>query len=176
MERLSGTQLAALGIGISGAGLLVGGGGTEAGLNFLLGSSLALGAGFAYSLYAIITKGTLAGTPPLTMSALTFGVAALLLVPIIVARPLAAGSLLSRGWPVLLYLGAVPTALAHWLYASGLERMRASVAAVATLPEPLTTALLGVLLFGEPLGLAGAVGALLLLLAVTILICAGETS
>jgi DME family drug/metabolite transporter len=46
----------------------------------------------------------------------------------------------------------------------------ASTAGVATLLEPLTATLLGVLVFGERLGAAGAVGALLLFAALGLLV------
>ena len=64
----------------------------------------------------------------------------------------------------------VVTAGAYALYATGLRRVPASVAGIVTLLEPLTATLLGVLVFGERLDAAGAVGALLLLGAVALLI------
>jgi DME family drug/metabolite transporter len=70
-----------------------------------------------------------------------------------------------RGWPWLLYLGAVATAGAYVVYAAGLRRVPAAVAGVVSLLEPLTATLLGVLLFGERFGVAGWVGAALLLVA-----------
>jgi DME family drug/metabolite transporter len=53
---------------------------------------------------------------------------------------------------------------------SGLRQVPASVATVATLLEPLTSAVLAWLLFGERLGRAGIVGALLLGSAMVVLI------
>ena len=76
---------------------------------------------------------------------------------------------LTAGWPLFLYLGLVPTALAYGLFTVGLRRIPATVAGITTLLEPLTAATLGVLLFGERLGVAGAVGALLLLAAIALL-------
>ena len=72
---------------------------------------------------------------------------------------------LARGWPWLLYLGAVATAGAYALYAVGLRFVPASVAGIVTLAEPLTATLLGVLIFGERLGSGGVVGGALLLAA-----------
>ncbi|HSE92494.1 MAG TPA: EamA family transporter, partial [Methylomirabilota bacterium] len=69
----------------------------------------------------------------------------------------------------LLYLGAVTTAGAYALYAAGLRMVPASVAGVVTLLEPLTATLLAVLVFGERLGLTGAIGAALLLSAIALL-------
>lgn len=73
------------------------------------------------------------------------------------------------GWLCLLYLGAVPTALAYGLYFQGMKSTSATVASIITLIEPLTSALLAWLLFGEQLGSLGLVGALLLLGAIGLL-------
>ena len=48
----------------------------------------------------------------------------------------------------------------------GLRTTRVTVSGVLTLMEPLTATLLGVLFFGDRLGLGGAVGAMLLVAAV----------
>jgi drug/metabolite transporter, DME family len=72
----------------------------------------------------------------------------------------------ARGWALLVYLGVVPTAVAYILYVIGLRTTRVTVSGVLTLMEPLTATLLGVLFFGDRLGLGDAVGAALLLAAV----------
>jgi DME family drug/metabolite transporter len=63
----------------------------------------------------------------------------------------------------------VPTALAYGLFTVGLRRTPATLAGITTLLEPLTASTLGVLFFGERLGAAGSVGALLLLAAILLL-------
>jgi DME family drug/metabolite transporter len=127
------------------------------------GVALALGAGLSYALYVVLAKAAVARTPPLRLAALTFAVAAVLMAPAFgtpgTARQLA------LGWPGLLYLGTVTTAGAYALYTAGLRHVPASAAGVASLLEPLTATLAGVLLFGERLGAAGWVGAGLLLAA-----------
>jgi DME family drug/metabolite transporter len=173
-EALTLRGLLALGLGICGAGLLLAGTGVGLGQGFGLGGLLALGAGFAYSLYAVTTKRSLAGTPPLGLSALTFSVAALALLPLVAARRSEALELAARGTPQLLYLGLVATAAAYWLYAAALRSIPAGAAAVAGLLEPLTATLLGVILFRERLGPAGFAGAALLLAAVMLLGLAGK--
>ncbi len=168
-ERFTPGRVLALALGVSGAVLLVAGGDTRLGPDFTAGALLALSAGLSYSLYAVVTKGTLAGTPPLTLSALTCAVGALVLAPIFAVRPADTTATLARSWPLLLYLGAVTAALPYSLYTSGLRRVPASTATVAGLLEPLIATVLGVVLFGERLGAAGAVGGSLLLLAVALL-------
>src|SRR5439155_4317796 len=54
------------------------------------------------------------------------------------------------------------TAGAYAIYALGLRHVPASVAGIVTLTEPFTATLLGVLLFGERLGVTRVFGALLL--------------
>ncbi|HEX4215916.1 MAG TPA: EamA family transporter [Candidatus Dormibacteraeota bacterium] len=160
-EPLSRGRAAAMALGVAGAALLVGGAPSDAGPHFVLGCGLALGAGLANSLYAVVTKGALAGGTPLGLSAQTFAVAAVALLPVL--EPATTVATVVRGWPLLLYLGAVPTAAAYCLYTTGLRRVPAGAAAVAGLLEPMTATVLGLLLFGERLGAPQAAGAALLL-------------
>jgi len=67
----------------------------------------------------------------------------------------------------------VTTAGAYAAYTVGLRDVPASAAGIASLMEPLTATLLGVLLFGEQLGATGVVGALLLLAALLVLLLSG---
>src|SRR5437879_4514225 len=127
----------------------------------LSGVILALGAGFAYALYVVLAKAALARTAPLPLAALTFAVAAVLLAPALATS--GAGRQLVLGWPGLLYLGAVTTAGAYAVYMAGLRHVTAAGAGVAALLEPLTATLLGVVVFGERLGVVGWAGAVLLL-------------
>ncbi len=168
-EPLTRPRLAATAVGVLGAGLLTGSAALAGGARFLLGSVLALGAGLAYSFYVVVTKRALANAAPLGLSALTFALAAVLLLPALAVEPAATASVLARGWPLLLYLGAVPTAGAYWLYTAGLGRVPAVAAAVTGLLEPLTAALLGLALFHERFGPVRALGAALLLAAMGLL-------
>jgi len=169
-ERLTTTVGISLAMAVAGTALLVIGprGIGEISSGFALGAVLALGAGLSYAIYAVVGKATLARVAPLPLAGVTFTVAALALAPVLwweaaVAEPLA------KGWPLFLYLGLVPTALAYGLFTVGLRRTPATVAGITTLLEPLTASTLGVLLFGEQLGAAGTVGALLLLAAIALL-------
>jgi DME family drug/metabolite transporter len=168
-EPITRWRLAAMAAGIVGAGLLVGGAPSGRGQNFVLGCALALGAGLAYSLYAVATKGALKESSPLGLSALTFVLAATVLVPILMLQPSATTQTVARAWPLLLYLGAIPTAGAYWLYTTGLRRVPAGSAAIAGLLEPLTATALGLLLFEERLGVQQVAGATLLLVSMGLL-------
>jgi drug/metabolite transporter, DME family len=98
------------------------------------------------------------------VAAITFGLAALFLAPAL-ALERAPGPELIRAVPLLLYLGLGPTTIAYALFTSGLRRVPTTVAGIVGLLEPLTAATLGVAVFGESLGTAGAVGAALLIAA-----------
>ncbi len=170
-ERITGRTALSLAAGVLGTALLVLGprGVGELSPRLLGGVALALGAGVSYALYAVVTKRGLAGAPPLSLAAVTFTIAAVALSPVLLLAQGALGDQIRRGWPLFLYLGAVPTALAYALYTSGLRRVPATAAGVATLLEPLTATVLGVAAFGESLGVRGAVGAALLVGALLLL-------
>src|SRR5262245_29388295 len=132
------------------------------------GVSLALGAGASYAVYAVTAKRVLAATAPLSVAAITFTLGALFLAPVLAGEPVSRADL-ARGAPLLLYLGLGPTALAYALFSLGLHRIPATAAGIASLLEPLTAATLGVLVFGESLGVPGGIGAGLLVCALILL-------
>jgi drug/metabolite transporter, DME family len=172
-ERAGPRVAVALGCGVVGTALLVGAPGSDAETSRAAsGIVLALGAGLSYALYVVIAKRAVATTPPLSIAAGTFAVAAILLVPAFAIE--GAPRQIVLGWSGLLYLGAVATAGAYALYTSGLRSVSATAAGVASLLEPLTATLLGVLVFGERLGVAGTVGAVLLLGALATVVAAPE--
>jgi DME family drug/metabolite transporter len=67
---------------------------------------------------------------------------------------------------VLLYLGAVPSALAYALFFAGLRTVPGAVASIVTLLEPLTATALAMAFLGERLAPAALAGGLLVLAAV----------
>lgn len=73
------------------------------------------------------------------------------------------------GWLFILYLGAVPTALAYGLFVAGMKTTPATIAGIITLLEPLAAAILAWIFFGERLTALGIVGAALLLASIYIL-------
>jgi len=74
-----------------------------------------------------------------------------------------------QGWLLLLYLGAVPTALGYGLFVAGMKTTQATIAGIITLLEPVTAAVLAAILFGERLTALGIFGAVLLLGAILVL-------
>jgi DME family drug/metabolite transporter len=168
-ERLTGRVMVSIALGVLGTALLVADPRTvaPAAPRFAAGAMLALGAALSYAVYVVVAKAALARTRPLPLAAMTFTVAAVLLtLPVVwVEAPV---TQLARGWPWLVYLGAVTTAAAYALYTTGLRHVPAAVAGVVSLFEPLTATLLGALLFHERLGATGIAGGLLLFAAVAL--------
>ncbi len=137
----------ATGLACAGVALLVGGG--EGADVSAPGIALALVAGASYATYTVAAKGLLtAGHAPEAVMARAFGLGALLLLPVLAATE--GGGLGSPGGLALvLFLGAVPTALAYVLFARGLQRLSSGETATLTLAEPLTATVLGILVLGE---------------------------
>ena len=63
---------------------------------------------------------------------------------------------------MVVWLGLVTTAVAYWLFARALARLSAATATTLDLAEPLTAALLGVLLLSERLRPQGLIGVALI--------------
>jgi DME family drug/metabolite transporter len=134
-----------------------------------LGIGLALVSGSGYATYTVASKRLLSnGHAPEQVMACGFGVAALLLLPVLI---LAGGAELATpaGLGLALYLGLIPTALAYVLFARGLKRITAGETATLTLAEPLTAAALGVLVLGEEPGLLAGLGAAITLAGLVVL-------
>jgi drug/metabolite transporter, DME family len=127
------------------------------------GVALALLAGAGYAAYAVSSKRLLDGgrEPEWTMAAV-FGTGAVLVLPVLAIVP-AGGLLTLDGAALIVYLGAIPTALAYVLFARGLRRIGTGETATLTLAEPLTAAALGVAVLGERPGAAAVAGAALVL-------------
>jgi len=169
-ERLTARSAVALALGVAGTALLVAGPRTAGGdpARFAWGVLLAIGASLSYAVYVVLAKATLARTAPLPLAAVAFGIAAVVLAPVLAGPDVPRQ--VALGWPWLLYLGAVATAGAYAIYTIGLRDVPASAAGIAALMEPLTGTTMGVLLFGERLGPAGAAGAVLLFVALGLLL------
>lgn len=161
-EPLTGRWAVATGLTVVGVALLGFGTGGDTALDGL-GVALAVIAGAGYATYAVLAKRLLlAGHGPEPVMAATFGVGAVLLLPVLLVS--GAGWLGdSEGLLLALYLGAVPTALAYILFARGLRSVATGEAATLTLAEPLTATVLGVLVLAErPSGAALAGAAVIL--------------
>jgi drug/metabolite transporter, DME family len=129
----------------------------------------ALGAGASYAVYTLAAKRLLDGRHPAdTVMAVLFAGGAVLLLPLLLVVDLGWVATWS-GVATVLWLGAVPTALAYRLFARGLRRLPAAEVATLTLAEPVTAALLGVAVLGEPVTVGLLLGGVLVVASLAVL-------
>lgn len=149
-------------LAVAGVAALTVAAGTDAAVS-PVGIGLALLAGGGYAAYTVIAKRLLRlGHDPVGVMAGSFGLGAILLLPLLV---LGDHDWLSSpsGVGLALYLGLLPTAVAYLLFVHGLRRVSAAEATTLVLAEPVTAAVLGALVLHEHLGGAAALGAALVL-------------
>ncbi|WP_435888668.1 DMT family transporter [Streptomyces niveus] len=167
-ERLGGSGLFAVVGALAGLAVLVLGG--DGATVRPLGIAYAVLAAAGYAAITLLTRwlGQDGGkADALSTTAWAFAVAALCVVPLAGAE----GLLPHTSEPaqvlwLLLYVAAVPTALAYALYFAGAAVVRAATVSVIMLLEPVSAAVIAVALLGERLTAATVVGTLLLLAAV----------
>ncbi|MFD2399491.1 DMT family transporter [Prauserella oleivorans] len=126
---------------------------------------MALTAGAGFATLTMVTRKPVAGLDPLRTTAFGCLIGGLALLPVAVWLG-AAAPMRPDVVAVAVYLGAVPTALAYAAYFRGLRAAQPVLAALSTLLEPLTAAVLSVLLLGDRLGVVGWCGGALLLAAI----------
>jgi DME family drug/metabolite transporter len=148
-EKLTARWYIATLVSLAGGVLLVLGGSEELKAN-PVGILLALTAGFSYAVLALANKRLVASHPAFTVMAVNSTIGALLISPVLFTSDLTwLGNPRSLG--VALHLGMITTALAYGVFAKGLQLVSVHNAATLTLAEPLTAALLGILVVGEKL-------------------------
>jgi DME family drug/metabolite transporter len=152
---------------LTGLGLLVGlpgGGFSETAVLASTGLALLSAAGFAA--VTLIGTSPVTGLDELTLNGFGFSLGGMALLPLAAVlgglgfQP----SLASAG--LLAALGIGPTAVAYTLYFRGLRKASASTAALLSLIEPLTAAVLAALVLGNRLSATGIAGTVMLLAAV----------
>jgi DME family drug/metabolite transporter len=161
-ERLNRWWLGSTVLAVAGCVVLVSAGQSGAASVRPAGVALAVLAGACYGLYTSAAKALLDREVPVMVAmGVTLGAGAVLLSPVLVADGLqliGARPLLMVGW-----LGLVTTAAAYLLFARGLRQLPAGTVGTLSLAEPLTAAVLGLLVLGERPAPQAAVGAVSLL-------------
>ncbi len=169
LEKLTGRLLLSLGLALAGSALLVGVPSSDAtGDKALLGTIFALAAAASYGSAIIGGRFVAADYQPLQVTTVMFGAGTAALLLVNVASGMVAVHT-AQGWLLVLYLGLVPTALAYWLFQTGLRSVSATAASIISMLDPLVAALLAWALFGERLAAAGLAGAGLLLVSIFLL-------
>ncbi|MFI6085450.1 DMT family transporter [Streptomyces sp. NPDC051217] len=167
-ERLGGSGLLAVVGALAGLAVLVLGG--DGATVRPVGIAYAVLAAAGYAAITLLTRrlGRDGGrADSLATTAWAFAVAALCVLPVAAGEGLLPHTTEPAQvlW-LLLYVAAVPTALAYALYFAGAAVVRAATVSVIMLLEPVSAAVIAVGLLGERLTAATVVGTLLLLAAV----------
>ncbi|MFN8526410.1 MAG: DMT family transporter [Chloroflexota bacterium] len=129
----------------------------------LMGVGMGVASGSGYALFVAASKRLVAVGAPVTVMAIVFCLAGLLLSPVLIGADL--GWIVTPvGLGVLAHIGLVTNGGAYWLFARGLQHTAAPTATTLTLAEPLTATILGILVVGERLTVWSGLGAGLLLM------------
>ena len=133
-----------------------------------LGVLMAVGAGLSFAIYIVASRRVIDRAGATAGTARVFAIAALLSLPLLLRADLSWVTA-PAGWIMAVHLGLIATALAYMLFSLGIRTTRSSTAATASLAEPVTATMLGVLLLGETPGASGWSGILLILAGLTLL-------
>ena len=171
----SGRDLGVLAAALVGLVLVVSGGthtAIPAGGSPALGVILAIAAGGTYAATTLLGHRLARRVDPVALTTSATAVGAVALAPFLVVAAVQ-GQAVTTSSPaslgLLLYLGVATMALAYLLLYAGLRTTTGSAATVATLVEPLSAAVLAVVLLGERPTPIAVVGGLLILAAVVAL-------
>lgn len=138
------------------------------GASGLGGVGLALAAGASYAVFSVGAERLVARLGATRAMAASFVGGAVLLSPLLVIADL--GFVRSpSGMLVVLWLGLVTTTAAYLFYGRGLATTPATTVATLVLAEPVTAAVLSVLVVGEAVTTTGVLGAVLVLAGLAIL-------
>ena len=163
-EPVTGSKALALCTALGGVAL-VAGDGTAFGLSGLV---LVAAASLAYTVYSVGSRVMVETVPaPVHAASVFLGVTVAVLLYGVVAGTLAVPTTPTH-WRLIAGISVVGTLLPMLLFTAGLARIPASTASIVSTSEPLTTVALGVVLLGEPVTPAVAVGGAAILASVVL--------
>jgi len=164
-ERFSVRRLTALALVSGGLVLVVAGAGT--GALDPLGAALAVATALIYSAYILVGERVTARMRPRLLSALVCtGATVTLTLGSALLGQLDPGALSAAGWAWLACIAVVSTVAALGLFFAGLRRVGPTTASILSTVEPLVTAVLAFVVFGEQLTSVQLIGGALVLGAV----------
>lgn len=134
----------------------------------ILGILYALGAGLSYALYTLYGKLLLQEHKGNAVVAVMFFGGALILTPLLFMYDIS-WVMTTKGVITMTHLGLFATTLAYIFFAKGLHTLPVSTTATLSLAEPLTAAILGVVILGEKLNTMVGAGILCLFIGITVL-------
>ncbi|BAQ09686.1 putative transport protein [Bacillus sp. OxB-1] len=138
-----------------------------------VGVMLSLCAGLLFALYTFFNKDVLEQEEAVASVAVIFSVSAAMLLPFLFIFE-TEGLLTGRGVATTIYLGIAATTIAYILFSKGLQNIPSSSAVTLSLAEPLTAAVLSVLIVGERLDLLSWLGVSMLLGGILVLTLKGR--
>lgn len=176
-EKPTGLKIFAVLVDMAGCILVATNGKPDFATFSLAGILCGVGAGFCYSMTAVIGKFAAKRTNPFVMSAYSYLFAAAFLG--LYMQPWRQGILACINGRILLWgflYALIPTAFAYVLYYWGLQRMtESSRAPVLASVETVVAAAVGILAYKEPVGAAGGLGIFMVMLSVALMAVKHET-
>lgn len=161
--RPSVTWLRSTVVTVAGVALLLAGVDSGGSSIDLVGVAAALAAGLGYATYSVTSKATMERGLGTVALAIPFAIGAVMVLALSI--PESWDWLATRAGLVLaLYLGVVATGLAYVLFGFGLRRLSTATAVTLVLAEPLTAALLAVVVLDESIPGVGWVGVVVVML------------
>jgi drug/metabolite transporter, DME family len=138
-----------------------------------VGVTMSLGAGLLFAFYTLVNKDVLNKVDAVPAVAVIFSISAIILMPFLLLFE-TEGLFTVRSMTVVFYLGLATTSVAYILFSTGLKRIPSSSAVTLSLAEPLTAAILSVLVVGEQLNGTAWLGVALLLGGILVLTLNGR--
>jgi drug/metabolite transporter (DMT)-like permease len=151
-EKVSVTRWIAAGLGLVGAGVLIGPWSVDwSDRSMLLGHFMLVLAGLLWTIAIIASRKWPPRTPMFDLLPWCFGIGALMLAPIaLVVEP--EGGVGLSSWPHLLYIGLFAAPIGTWCVIEAGRKLPGAVASVGFLMVPAFGVLVSTLWLGEPLG------------------------
>lgn len=138
-----------------------------------IGVSLSLFAGLLFAFYTLFNKEVLKKAEAIPSVAVIFSISAFMLMPFLFLFE-TKGLITVSGISTVVYLGIATTSIPYILFSVGLRKIPSSSAVTLSLAEPLTAAVLSVVIVGERLDLLSWTGITLLLGGILVLTFSGR--
>lgn len=138
-----------------------------------IGVMMSLGAGSLFAIYTLVNKEVLESQSAVSSVAVIFSMSAIILLPFLFIFE-TEGMFTGRGIAGVLYLGLATTSIAYILFSTGLKNIPSSSAVTLSLAEPLTAAILSVIVVGERLAYTSWGGVALLMGGILVLTLSGR--
>jgi drug/metabolite transporter (DMT)-like permease len=167
-EKVSLQRWFAAGLGLAGAGVLIGPWAVDwTDRQVLLGHLMLVMAGLLWTIAIIASRKWPPRTPMLELLPWCFGIGALVLTPFALFMEPNGGVGLSS-WPHLLYIGLVAAPIGTWCVIEAGRKLPGAVASVGFLMVPAFGVLLSAVWLGEPIGWDVIVGGALIIASVVL--------